>query len=165
MSPKEQARWDELQDKLSEKEKLFVAAYVSNGYNGAEAVRKAGYNTKYPNKIGSQMTAKPNIKEAIRLLQSDKLAEVSISPEYVIKKLVKTVELAESEGNHTATLRGLELIAKHLGMFIERTEISGRDGEAIQIEKVRNEAADFTRTISSLIRRSQEIGTPEGTTH
>ena len=153
MKKEDKARWEELQDKLSPKEKLFVESYCSNGYNAAEATRQAGYATKYPNKVGSQNLARPRVKEAIRLLQADKMEAVTVSPDYVLRKLVKPVEAAESEGNHTATLRGLELMAKHLGMFIERTEISGRDGEAIQYEKVSNDAADFARTIASLARR------------
>ena len=79
--------------------------------------------------------------------------EVSVSPEYVLRKLIRTVEKAEQQENHGATLRGLELLAKHLGMFIERQEISGPDGGAIVHEqKVKQDAADFKSRLHKLAK-------------
>lgn len=163
MTQEENARLLELQGSMTPKQNLFLAAYTTNGYNGADAIRKAGYETPYPNKMGAQVLNNKKVKEAFQLMQKKAIESISISPDYVVKKLVKTVEKAELENNHTAVLRGLELIAKHLGMFIERTEISGKDGEAIQLERVSNEAADFARTISSLARRGGKGEVPSDT--
>lgn len=156
---------EEILSRLSVKERLFVEAYFACEYNATQAVVKAGYNTKYPNKIAYQMLRRPRIKEAVDALKEQKIKEVSVSQEYVLRKLVRTVEKAESQGNHTATLRGLEMLAKHLGMFIERTEISGKDGEAIRMEKIENDADAFTRAIAGLANRGRKDGVAGETEH
>jgi phage terminase small subunit len=109
--------------------------------------------------MGTQLKQRPHVKAAIDALGQKKLDEVSVSPEYVLRKLVRTVEKAEQQENHGATLRGLELLAKHLGMFVERQEISGPDGGAIVHEqKVKQNAADF---VSKLAKIAANGGTAE----
>jgi phage terminase small subunit len=161
----DQTALDEALDQLSMKQRLFVEAYFASEYNGSEAVRKAGYSTKYPNRMAYELLKKPHIKKAVDLLAAKKVEEVTVSQEYVLRKLVKTVEKAETVDNYTALLRGLEMLAKHLGMFVERTEISGKDGEAIKIQEVENEAADFARAIARIADRSGEAGGTTETSH
>lgn len=139
---------------LTMKQQLFVEAYFSSDYNATEACRKAGYNGENLNRIASQLLARPNIKAAIDELAKKKLEEVSLTEHYVIKKLVRTIEKAEQDNNLSAVLRGIELAAKNLGMLRDRTEITGKDGEAIKYEEVQNEAADFVRSLSSIAKRS-----------
>lgn len=144
---------------LTLKQKLFVEAYVSSDGNLTEAARKAGYKGNNLNKVASELKAKPHIKKAIDELTAKKIKELNVTKEYVLRKLVRTVEKAEDDNNHGATLRGLELLAKHLGMFIERQEISGPDGGAIVHEqKVKQDAADFA---SRLARLANAGGTGE----
>lgn len=162
MTPEER---EEILSALSPKERLFVEAYFACDYNGSEAIRQAGYDTKYPNKMASEMLRKPKIKAAVDVLKEERLEEVTVSAEYVLRKLVRTVEKAEKQNNHNATLRGLELLAKHLGMFIERTEITGKDGEAIQLEKIQNDADAFASAIASLTKRGREGGVARETEH
>lgn len=144
---------------LTLKQNLFVEAYVSSDGNLTEAARKAGYKGNNLNKVASELKAKPHIKKAIDELTAKKIKELNVTKEYVLRKLVRTVEKAEDDNNHGATLRGLELLAKHLGMFIERQEISGPDGGAIVHEqKVKQDAADFA---SRLARLANAGGTGE----
>jgi phage terminase small subunit len=144
---------------LTLKQKLFVEAYVSSDGNLTEAARQAGYKGNNLNKVASELKAKPHIKKAIDELTAKKIKELNVTKEYVLRKLVRTVEKAEDDNNHGATLRGLELLAKHLGMFIERQEISGPDGGAIVHEqKVKQDAADFA---SRLARLANAGGTGE----
>ena len=150
---------EEFFDGLTMKEKLFVAAYFKNDYNASKAILEAGYKTKYPNKMGTQLKQRPRVKAALDAYGQKQLNEVSVSPEYVLRKLIRTVEKAEQQDQHGATLRGLELLAKHLGMFVERQEISGPDGGAIVHEqKVKQDAADFA---SRLARLANAGGTGE----
>lgn len=141
---------------LSMKQKLFVEAYFANDYNATEAARAAGYSGDNHNRIGSELLAKPHVKAAIDARAQEKLKEISLSEEYVIRKLVRTIEKAEQDNNLTAVLRGIELAAKNLGMLRDRTEITGKDGEAIKYEEVANDAADFARTISRIAQRGGE---------
>jgi phage terminase small subunit len=48
-----------------EKERAFVGAYVSNGYNGTAAAIAAGYKAHTARFAASKMLARPRVKEAL----------------------------------------------------------------------------------------------------
>ncbi len=138
---------------LSPKMQLFVEAYFANDYNATEAARIAGYSGDNHNKMGHELLSKPHIQAAIQKRAQEKIREISLTEEYVIRKLVKTIEKAEQDNNLSAVLRGIELAAKNLGMLRDKVEHTGKDGEAIKYEDVANEAADFARSISRIATR------------
>lgn len=148
----------EAMESLTVKQRLFVESYLHNDYNGSKAILDAGYKTSNPRQMASEMIRKPHIKACIELYAEHKAKELRIEPEYVLKKLMATIEKAEKTDNHNAVLRGLELAARHLGMLTDKQEITGKDGAAIKYEEVKNEAADFTRAISGLAERSRKGG-------
>lgn len=145
----------EVIDNLTVKQRRFVEEYVID-FNGAAAVVRAGYNTKYPNRLASEMLHHPGIKAAIDGVTLERASNSVLKPDYVIQKITKTIEKAESDNNHNAVLRGCELLARHLGMFIERQEISGPNGDAIQLKRVEEAADAFTSAIAGLVERGRE---------
>ncbi len=146
---------EEFFEGLTMKEKLFVVAYFKNNYNGAQAVLDAGYKTNNSKQMAFQILQRPHIKAAVAALGQKRLDEVTVSADYVLRKLIRTVEKAEQSDNYSATLRGLELLAKHLGMFVERQEISGPDGGAIVHEqRVKQDAADFVSKLARFAKKS-----------
>jgi len=150
--------YEELLDKLSIKRRLFVEAYFASDYNAAEAVRKAGYKMRpgNENRMGYELLNDPKVKATINAKSQKLVDEIRLKPEYITRKLIKIIEAAEQDGNFNAVLRGLELGSRQLGMLTDRQEITGRDGEAIRYEEVKNEAADFTRAISGLADRARK---------
>lgn len=144
-------------DNLSERQKRFAEEYLVD-FNATAAVNRAGYNTKHANRLGSQMLRHAGIKAYIDQLTVQNASTSVLKPEYVTKKIMKTIEKAEADNNHGAVLRGCELLARHLGMFIERTEISGPNGDAIKHQAVREAADAFTSAVASLIERGGESG-------
>lgn len=162
VKPKIQAALDagnvqEVIDNLTVRQRRFVEEYLVD-FNAAAAVDRAGYNTKYPNRLAYEMLQHPGIKAAIDALTLDRASESVLKPEYVINKIRQTIEKAESTNNHNAVLRGCELLARSLGMFVERKEISGPNGDAIKYEQVREAADAFTSAINGLIERGREDG-------
>lgn len=145
----------EVIDNLTVRQRRFVEEYLVD-FDGSAAVQRAGYNTKYPNRLAHEMLQHPGIKAAIDQLSLDRGAESTLKPEYVINKIRRTLEKAEADGNYTATLRACELLARSLGMFVERKEISGPNGDAIEFRRVQEAADAFTSSIASLIARSRE---------
>lgn len=139
-------------DNLSVRQRRFVEEYLVD-FNATHAVQRAGYNTKWPNRMGNELINHPGVRAAIDQVTLKRANESVIKPDYVVKKIMKTVEKAEMDNNHAAVLRGCELLARHLGMFIERQEISGPNGDAIKYEQVREAADAFTSAISGLIER------------
>lgn len=149
----------EVIDSLTFRQRRFVEEYLVD-YNGAAAVTRAGYNTKYANRLSHQMLAHPGIKAALDAMTIQRASESTLKPEYVFNKLQKTIERAEQDNNHNAVLRGCEILARALGMFIERKEISGPNGDSIKYEQVRESADAFTSAIHSLIDRQGTGDTP-----
>lgn len=155
----DQGKVDEVLDGLSKKQVAFCHEYLKD-FNGTAAVERAGYSTKWANRQAYELLENPAIKLLINKLTEERADKSTIKPDYVIKKVVRTIEKAEQDGKHSAVLKGCELLARHLGMFIERTEISGPNGDAIKIEQVKEAADAFTRSISSLIERRGEEEPP-----
>lgn len=140
-------------DALTIRQKRFCEEYLVD-FNATAAVNRAGYDTKYPNRVGNQLLDHPGVKAAINKLTVERADKSVIKPDYVIRKVMRTIEAAESQNQHSAVLKGCELLARHLGMFIERQEISGPDGGAIKVQKVREAADAFTSAIAGLIERN-----------
>ncbi len=137
-------------DSLSDKQKVFCEEYLKD-LNGTQAVLRAGYNTDFPNRIAFQLLENPAIRIAVDALRAQRNKNSDVTKDFVLIGIQKAIKMAEEAGNHNATLRGYELLARHLGMFIERTEISGPDGDAIRMEqKIKEEVSDFTTKLGRL---------------
>jgi len=145
--------------KLSAKQALFVEEYLVD-LNGSAAVIRAGYQTTSPNRIATDLLRHPLVRKAIKERQAERLERTALSQDFVINKLISIVEATE-QGNPQAAIRGLELLGKHLAMFKERQEISGPDGQAIQMQKVTEDVADFTSAIARLADRGRTGGVAE----
>ena len=140
-------------DSLSEQQKRFCEEFLVD-LNATQAVIRAGYKTKYPNRVAYQLMENPAIRIAIDGLRAERTKGSDVTKDFVLRGIQKAIKLAEENNNLNALLRGYELLAKHLGMFVERTEISGPDGEAIKMEqKIKEDVADFTSAIARLARR------------
>jgi phage terminase small subunit len=149
----------EVIDSLTIRQRRFVEEYLID-FNGTQACLRAGYTGKHVNRQAFQNMEHPGIRAAIDFMVAQRASESAIKPDYVIKKVTKAIETAEQEGNHSAVLKGCELLARHLGMFIERQEISGPNGDPIRVEQVKEAADAFTSAINSLIERNGEGPTP-----
>ena len=141
-------------DSLSDRQKVFCEEYLVD-LNATQAVIRTGYKTKYPNRIAFQLMENPAIRIAIDGLRAERTKNSDVTKDFVLRGIQKAIRLAEESNNLNALLRGHELLARHLGMFVERTEISGPDGNAIKMEqKIKEDVADFTSSIARLARRS-----------
>lgn len=137
-------------DSLTGKQIAFCEEYLKD-LNATQAVLRAGYNTRFPNRIAFQLMENSAVRIAIDALRAERNKNSDVTKDFVLRGIQKAIRLAEESGNLNALLRGHELLARHLGMFIERTEISGPDGDAIRMEqKIKEDVADFTSRISKL---------------
>ena len=153
--------------KISEKMLLFVEAYLADPeLNASKAIITAGYKTKNPNRLATELLNHPLVSAEIRKKLDARSERLELSADYVITELMVIVEKTK-EGNPQAALRGLELLGKHLGLYRDKQEISGPDGGAIEYEqKVKEDAADFTRRIAQLSERGGTgtvVKFPDGT--
>jgi hypothetical protein len=100
---------------------------IAQGNLATPAARKAGF--KYPDKVASQMMRQPAVKariaemsERVDIEKAKEIVRVNApTREWVLKELVDQVEHAKLASDRGATLKGLELVGKEIGMFVQRS--------------------------------------------
>lgn len=140
--------------KLTPKMEAFVEEYMID-LNASQACKRAGYKTGNPSKLGTQLLNHPLVSQAIEARKADRRERRELTAEYVLEKLISLTERNE-ENNPAVAVRTLELLGRHLGLYKDRQEISGPDGEAIHVkeEQVKQNVADFTSKLASLASRN-----------
>ncbi len=138
---------------LTVRQRRFCYEYVAD-FNQSQAVLRAGYVTRYPSRQANNLMKNDGIIALIEELQGKKKTELtSVDPNFVISKI--TAIVSDPDAKHADQLRGLELLAKHLGMFIDRQELTGKDGGplSVQREEIKQEAAEIVSLLNRLHAR------------
>jgi phage terminase small subunit len=147
---------------LTARQERFVAEYLVD-LNATQAATRAGYSAKTANEQGSRLLANVSVAEAVAARRAKVADKLEISQEWVIERLVENVdramqavEVKDAKGNGTGEYkydggvanRALELVGKHLGMFIERSEV-GKPGEFddLNLDQKRERAVAIARQL------------------
>lgn len=145
-----------LKTALSPRQRRFAEEYIFD-YVGNKAAIRAGYAIKYADQQASLLLKHKGVAAYIDHLGQTKESQiVSVNPDYVIQKVT---EIVTKDGARDGDkLRGLELLARHLGMFVDRTELTGKDGGAIEIDqrRIEEEAATFTNLLKGMQERAEK---------
>lgn len=137
-----------LRQALTPRQRLFCEEYVVD-YDGAKAVIRAGYSKNYADRQAFVLRKNRGVQTYIdHLGRSKEAAIISVDPEYIIARLVAII--GKEGARDGDKIRALEILARHKGMFVDRTEITGKDGDAIRIEQQRIEAE--SRDFANMIR-------------
>lgn len=149
-----------------ERMRKFCVALLDCDYNSAEAARRSGYEGNNAKQRGWEYMQEPKIKKAIPLLAAEAAKHNSLRIDYVLRKMFRGAEKSEASENYPAMARFVEMIGKHLGMFKEQVELTGKDGKAIEIEnRTKSDVADFKGSIDRLAKRGGEREAPGDTKH
>ena len=130
-------------DQLTEKQELFCLEYCKD-FNATRSYKDAGYSAKTDNIAGvegNKLLKNPKIARKINELQTERAKNIKIDAGWVLQKFIhiadkcsQSIDVVDREGNPTGRTkmidaaganRATELIAKHLGMFVERIEQHG----------------------------------------
>jgi hypothetical protein len=96
------------------------------------------------------------------LTKSTEAKSMAVSPDWVLQKVVTTINTGEEKNNLSAVLRGLELLARHFGMLTDKQEITGKDGGAIEIEQRSEEdAKNFVDILKTLVKKNEKSSDSE----
>ena len=114
---------------LTDRQARFCEEYLID-LNATQAAIRAGYSEKTAREQAAQNLSKLNIQEKIAELKAERSKRTEITQDSVIQELA-AVARAEVKGVRVVDkLKALELLGKHLGMFVERYEVN-----AAEIEK------------------------------
>jgi len=137
---------------LTPKQEAFCLEYVIDN-NATQAAIRAGYSKDTARQIASQTLSKVNVAERIAVLKAELSAEVLVDAKYVINGLLEVhkrclqaepvmvrgeagmEESDEFKFEHSGANKSLELLGKHLGLFVEKKEISGPGGKPIEVDQ------------------------------
>ncbi|NCC95664.1 MAG: terminase small subunit [Synergistales bacterium] len=139
--------------KLTAKQKAFVSEYLVD-LNATAAAIRAGYSEKSARKVGSDTLAKPHVQAAIEEALAERRERVEVTQDQVIADLLEIKErclqrspvvdrrgdqIQDDEGrdvwsfNAKDAIRALELLGKHLGMFVERSKMDVEVGLEVHV--------------------------------
>lgn len=121
---------------LYPKQAVFCREYLID-FNASAAARRAGYSERTANEQGSRLLTKASVQMEIRRLIDERTRRVEIDADWVVKNLVENVQrsmqavaVRDSEGNPieyryngAVANKALELLGKHLGMFLDKHRI------------------------------------------
>jgi len=117
-------------NQLTAKQSAFVAEYLID-LNATQAAVRAGYSKKTAGITGFENLRKPNIAAAITEAQAKRAARTEITQDAVLINITRIGNKAEDVDKYGDALKAQEMLAKHLGMFIDKKEISGPGGGPI----------------------------------
>lgn len=113
---------------FSRKQIAFARHYAKNGRtNKSAAARLAGYDSANPNVIlemANRNLRLPYMEELIQAFEFEEKARMKITVEDVVAWFNKIATQAMETGDFTNANRAMENLAKYLGMFVEKKEIT-----------------------------------------
>lgn len=156
----ESQRPDSFGRKLTPKMMSFINAYFGEAnFNALKAIELSDYkcNTKGSiHQTSAELMNHPLVVAEIKKRHEKRERKSEVKAEYLLNKLIDIIEDAELEKT-ADRLRAIELAGKAIALWKERQELTGADGGAIRHEQeVKDNVADFTSRISSLVKRSGE---------
>jgi phage terminase small subunit len=124
-------------DGLTERQRKFVNEYMKEP-NGKRAAIAAGYSPAGAEVSASRLLRHPRVQEYLRGQMKRVEATALVDATWVLRRLRRVAVRCTSAENFDAAgaNRALELLGKHLAMFVDRTAHQGPDGGPIEIRIV-----------------------------
>ena len=119
--------------KLSRRQRRFVAEYVAS-LNGTQSAIRAGYGKRGARVTACRLLTNPNIAAAIDDAHAQRFQELDVTTKRILSELA-SVGFVDIE--RTTKIRGyekvraLELLGRHMRLFVDRHEHTGKDGGPI----------------------------------
>lgn len=112
---------------LTEKQRTFINEYLVD-LNATAAAKRAGYSVDSASEIGYQLLHKTSVQDALTAAMKDRACRTGVDQDRVVSELAAIAfgEASDADGAEvkvSSKLRALELLAKHLGMFMDRSRV------------------------------------------
>ena len=141
------------ESKLTQKQQCFINEYLVD-LNATQAAIRAGYSEKTAKSVGSENLTKPDIQRAIQEAISKREIRTEITQDKVLSDIEDIKRHAMNDAfdaqgnkvmnNYPAALKAAELQGKHLGMWVDKAEITGKNGKDLIAEPIFKLSNDTT---------------------
>jgi phage terminase small subunit len=172
--------------KLTPKQQRFVDEYLVD-LNAAGAARRAGYSEKWAKCSAEELMRKPEIQAAIQARMKDMQHRTEVTADRWVRELAAMAfydpaDLGSAEikspiigwswdkyGNFVLKLSpktpSLDLLGRHLGLLTTKLEVTGKDGQPLQTQRVPADLTGLTDDELDALERivSKLGGHPGGT--
>ena len=101
---------------LTWKQERFVSEYLLSG-NAAEAMRRAGYQTRYPSEVGYGLKRHPKVRTALVEAQEARARRLEIQADLVDSKYMQLMERALEAKDFETALKALKQLCDKLKVF------------------------------------------------
>jgi hypothetical protein len=115
---------------MTPRQQRFVEEYLVD-LNATQAAVRTGYSAYTANEQGARLLANASVAAAIRSAEHARSERVRITQDDVLRGLHREATLAGEGSTHSARVSAWGLIGKHLGMFVERRQQLGDDGQPV----------------------------------
>lgn len=137
-----------LSNGLTMREEKFCLAYIATA-DPIEAWIKSGYDHSYPNyDVHARMWVRqPKIQERINELMEEAKEKMRWSADKVLDRFDEIYKSSMAEQDHTNASRSMEQIAKHLGMFIDRSESRVGNLDSMKTEDIDTDISKLANVV------------------
>lgn len=108
----------------------FARLWAANGRKGIlKCMRDAGYKTENDGALyqdGQRLLARDDVQQLINAFELEEKAKVVLTVSEVAEYLKKIADAAFDAGDFANANRSMENLGKHLGMFVEKKEVTHR---------------------------------------
>lgn len=111
--------------KLTLKQRRFIEEYLID-FNGCQAAIRAGYSESSAKEIAAENLTKPNIKSEIDRLTAQMTEKAIVTKEMVLQGLLDEARMYDEGASHSARVSAWAHLGKHLGIFMDKVELSGK---------------------------------------
>lgn len=108
---------------LTPKQQKFCDEFMIDG-NATQAAIRAGYSEKTSYSIGQENLKKPEIEKEIKKRQQKHAEKSEMTAEWVLQQY-KDIILNTKTEDPAVARSALDSVAKHLGMFKDKVEVTG----------------------------------------
>jgi phage terminase small subunit len=135
--------------------------------NGTQAAIRAGYKKKNADVTYAQVLGNPRVGQEIAKAQAERARRCEITQDNVLKEIA-SVGFATVPHPHITVankLTGLDMLSKHLGMYVTRTEISGPNRGPISVVSLGLSSAEIMQLETQLKAKALQYNSSKEIDH
>lgn len=118
--------------KLTPRRQRFVDEYLID-LNATQAAIRAGYSKKTAEQQACNLLKDVNVRQTIGLAQAERSQRTEITQDDVLNGLYSEATNFGKGAVHSARVTAWTQLGKHLGMFSDRVEHTGVNGEPLTL--------------------------------